>query len=143
MLTNDELSIHPHPLQRAYHLQKHIAELQMAIEGARTELNQILLYCNEKEQFDDDKFHLSVSRKIRHKVNPEKFAREFREANDELVQNYIVCISEGLKAVEQTRILPEINVAAAAPLVGKIPLYEKACDKSVTETYAVVVAPDK
>lgn len=138
MITNDELEIHPHPLRRAYQIQKLIESLEMDIAAARTELAQITIYCREKNKLTDSGYSIVVKTSTRHSVNPEKFKEAFPEANEHLVQLFVTGWQSDLKRIQDTGVLPDITVANALREVGKAHLYEKACDKHVSEKVTIV-----
>jgi len=143
MISNEALAQHPHPLHRAFQLQKYIAELKAEVAGAEVEFSQIVLHCREKNLLEDGYYHLKVSSSTRHTVNPVKFAENFPEANDHLMQLFITAMQSDLKTIQEKKILPEITVENALREVGKDLLYKMACDAKVSEKATVVVGPAK
>jgi hypothetical protein len=141
MLTNDELELHPRPLHRAYQLQKQIAALQLEATAAVTELNQIILHCNENKVSDEDCYSLINKPETKHTIVPEMFAKEFPEVNQVLVSKLSGFLGCELDRLATTQILPQVNIKDVEKDVAKNQLYEKACTKKTYDHYSVVMKP--
>jgi hypothetical protein len=137
MMTNSQLSVHPHPLIYAFELQKKIQAMKDDIAGMEIEYNQIVIYCKEHGVTTQDGFVVRTRETIRRTISPELFARTFPEENELLVRKRAMFIGTELDKLVETKILPSIRIEDAKELIGNAML-DKACLITVSEKVTIV-----
>lgn len=141
MLQNTDFEVMPHPLIRALRLQEYIKQTEMELEGAKTELSQILLYCKEKKITEDGDIALCINKRSVRTVDPKRFAELFPSDNVELLELFLTAEHVRLEEIQKAGVLPSIDVKDAEARVGKLKLeeavhyktYEKMIVKSGSE----------
>lgn len=142
MMLNTALEALENPLQTAYAIQHQIAELEMRLQGLKTDYAQVINFCRDKNKTDNGGYHLTVKVTERRSVNPKRFSELFPEANETLLQSHLAYMSTEIEKIHVSGILPSITVENAKKYVGDKEL-STACDISRSEQVKIVCDPQQ